>query len=458
MTMAAAGIISGAFILCDGIDVQAAGLSSSLPTAGFSLTVEGGNSIKTVKEEVKIIVNKNNSSTATTQATTQTTTVTEVTSAPQVTGEVSEIPSTGDANKAAVETTIHFDKEIIEPVVHEKTEEAYDGEDTLSREVREAYANLVIAQVNDYVNVRDYPDENEGKIVGKLYNNSVGNFIEEDNGWYKIQSGNCTGYVKAEYCVTGEDAIDLAKEVGTVMARVNTTTLKVRDGAGLDAAVLGLVPIDDELIVVEEDGEWVKVDIEEGYGYVSKEFVDLHTEFVMAESKEEEEARLAKEKAERDKANAAARAAREAQEAEAARAAAAAAGLDPNAVAPAAPAPSVSGNGAGVSVANYALKFVGNPYVYGGSSLTHGTDCSGFVMSVYNNFGVSLPHSSSADRSVGYDVGGLANAQPGDIVCYSGHVAIYIGNGQIVHASTSRTGIIVSNVNYRTPICVRRIF
>ena len=148
------------------------------------------------------------------------------------------------------------------------------------------YVDLVIAQVEgSYVNIRSGPGTNT-QILGKLYNNSVGNFIEEDNGWYKIQSGNCTGYVKAEYCVTGEDAIDLAKEVGTVMARVNTTTLKVRDGAGLDAAVLGLVPIDDELIVVEEDGEWVKVDIEEGYGYVSKEFVDLHTEFVMAESKE----------------------------------------------------------------------------------------------------------------------------------------------------------------------------
>ena len=102
--------------------------------------------------------------------------------------------------------------------------------------------------------------------------------------------------------------------------------------------------------------------------------------------------------------------------------------------------------------------YVGNPYVYGGTSLTNGTDCSGFVMSVYANFGVSLPHSSSALRSKGYDVGGLANAQPGDIVCYSGHVALYIGNGQIVHASTSKTGIIISNANYRSILAVRRIF
>ena len=114
---------------------------------------------------------------------------------------------------------------------------------------------------------------------------------------------------------------------------------------------------------------------------------------------------------------------------------------------------------AGSTVADFALQFVGNPYEYGGTSLTNGADCSGFVMSVYENFGVSLPHSSSADRNVGTEVaGGLSNAQAGDIVCYSGHVGIYIGNGQIVHASTEETGIKVSDADYRTPITVRRIF
>ena len=117
-----------------------------------------------------------------------------------------------------------------------------------------------------------------------------------------------------------------------------------------------------------------------------------------------------------------------------------------------------SGSQLGKNVADFACQFVGNPYVYGGSSLTNGTDCSGFVMSVYNNFGVSLPHSSSADRNVGSSVGGLENAQPGDIVCYSGHVGIYVGDGKIVHASTSKTGIIISNANYRSVLSVRRIF
>ena len=112
----------------------------------------------------------------------------------------------------------------------------------------------------------------------------------------------------------------------------------------------------------------------------------------------------------------------------------------------------------GVSVAEYALQFVGNPYVYGGTSLTNGADCSGFVMSVYANFGVSLPHSSASDRSQGAAVDGLENAQPGDLICYSGHVALYIGNGQIVHASNKKTGIIVSRADYRKILAIRRIF
>ena len=435
------------------IDAEAAGLSGMLPTAGFSEIVEGGPSIKTVKEEVKEIVKKRKTS-AENKNTTGTQTVTASTQQPTTEQAVSEEASTEvvpviEKIEPDGISLIDFDKEIVEPITHEP-----EKPDEMGRELREDFSNLVIAQVDNYVNVRDYPDEEQGNIVGKLYDNSVGNFIEEVNGWYKIESGNCTGYVKAEYCVTGEEAVKVAKEVGTLLATVNTTTLKVREEPGLDAKVLGLVPIEDELVVVEELEGWVKVDIEEGFGYVSNEYVNLHTEFVKAESKEEEEARLAKEKAERDKANAAARRAAEAQAAAEAAAAAAANGEE----VPAAPAISISGNGMGASVVKFALQFVGNPYVYGGSSLTNGTDCSGFVMSVYNNFGVSLPHSSSADRLVGYDVGGLANAQPGDIVCYSGHVAIYMGGGQIVHASTSRTGIIVSNVNYRTPLCVRRIF
>ncbi len=313
----------------------------------------------------------------------------------------------------------------------------------VKEEVPSEFENLVIAQVNDYVNVRAEANT-ESEIVGKLYDESVGTFIEETDGWYKITSGNVTGYVKAEFCVTGEDAVALAEEVGTKIATVNTTTLKVRTEADLDSSVMGLLPLGEELVVVKEeepiDG-WVKISIEEGEGYVSTEFVSLRTDFVKAESKEEEAQRLAEEAAARAEAQ---RAAQQAMS---------------NSSNNTTTVPVITGDSEmGVAVAEYACQFVGNPYVWGGTSLTNGADCSGFVMSVYSNFGVSLPHSSTADRNQGYAVDGLANAQPGDLICYSGHVAIYIGNGQIVHASSSKTGIIISNADYKKILAVRRIF
>lgn len=311
----------------------------------------------------------------------------------------------------------------------------------------EMFRNLVIAQVNRYVNIRSMPSE-EGEIVGKLYDKSVGTFIAEENGWYQITSGTVTGYVKAEYCVTGEAAVELAREVGMRMATVNTTTLYVRTEPRIDAPRLGMVPEGEDFLVLDETDGWIMINMEEGDGWVSKDYVDIRTEFVEAESRAEEEARLAKEAEERRKAQEAARASQAAQQQQ---------------TQTQTPTQSTNytvaeGSELGVAVAEYALQFVGNPYVYGGTSLTNGADCSGFVMSVYANFGVSLPHSSKADRSQGYAVDSLENAQPGDLICYSGHVALYIGNGQIVHASNSKTGIIVSNANYKKILAIRRIF
>ena len=343
----------------------------------------------------------------------------------------------GSNSTVKIETTIELS--IIEEMQTALAAEAAAAEAAAEEE---SFKSLVIAQVDRYVNVRNTPGE-DGEIVGKLYDDSVGTYISEKDGWYEITSGSVTGYVKAEYCVTGDAAVELAKEVGTRIAVVDTTTLFVCQEPGTDAAILGMVPMEEELIVTEELEGWVKVSIEEGEGYVSTDYVKLKTEFVKAESKAEEEARLQKEREEREKAQAAARASQESAQT----------------TQSVAPATNFTSDGSmGAAVAEFALQFVGNPYVYGGTSLTNGADCSGFVMSVYANYGVSLPHSSTSQRSQGYAVDGLANAQPGDIICYSGHVGIYIGNNQIVHASTAKTGIKVSNADYRSILAVRRIF
>ena len=354
----------------------------------------------------------------------------------------------GFADLASTETKISASsKKIEETVVVSKgyTEDLKKAANTGLSDEEESFKNLVIAKVHDYVNVRDIPSE-DGNIVGKLYDKSVGNFIEEEDGWYKISSGSVEGYVKGEYCVTGDDAVDYAKEVGTRIATVTTTTLKVREQPGMEEVVLGLVPIEDELIVTEELDGWVKVNIEEGDGYVSMDYVTLSTEFVKAESIEEENARLAKEEAAR-------KAAKEAASKKMAERSSGSSKSSDGGKTYESPTGST-----GADVVKFAKQFVGNPYVYGGTSLTNGADCSGFVMSVYNNFGVSLPHSSAADRNVGAAVNGIENAQPGDIICYSGHVGIYAGDGQIVHASTSKTGIIVSSATYRSILSIRRIF
>ena len=178
------------------------------------------------------------------------------------------------------------------------SETATDVAATEAEPVKSAYADTAVAQVNDSVNIRANADENSD-VLGKLYNNGVGTVLETtDNGWYKIQSGSVTGYVKSEYVVVGDDA--LVQSVGRRVAKVNTETLKVRTSTSTDSAVLGLVSGEDDLTVVDEatDG-WVGVSTADGTGYVSSDYVTLNTEFTYAESKEEEAARLAKEEAER---------------------------------------------------------------------------------------------------------------------------------------------------------------
>ncbi len=314
------------------------------------------------------------------------------------------------------------------------------------------YADIAIAQVDDYVNIRSEPNT-DSEVLGKLYDNSAATVLETtEDGWYLITSGTVTGYVKCEYVVVGNE--ELAREVSTRYAIVTTQTLYVRKAPTTEDNnnIIHMLPEGGDVVVIDEslrESGWVLVATEAGDGYVSTDYVSLWTDFVKAESKEEEEARLAKEEEERRAAAAAAEAARQN--------AAASAGTTSTQT-PTTTTYSAPSGSNGQAVVDYACQFVGNPYVYGGTSLTNGADCSGFVMSVYAAFGVSLPRTDREIRNSGYEVS-VSEMQPGDIVCYSGHVAIYCGNDTIVHASTAATGIkYTSPVAYRTILSVRRIF
>lgn len=435
----AAVALAGIVVVSGGsFSTQAMRVNSILPVAGVGLTLEEGTSVENLEQiaQGNTVADSGRSATVT-----PTVAVT-----PTVTPKAQDETEEAETDEAAV-----TDEELSEDVAEDE-------------ETGDEYGNLVIAQVHDWVNVRRGPST-DSEIIGKLYNNSVGELIRVEGDWYYIASGTINGYVKAEYCVTGEEAEAMVDEVSVKTATVNAQTLNFRSEPSTDSVLLKQLANGTVLDVISTDYDgWVEVSVGGTTGYVSAEYVKVTVSFVSAESKEEEEARLAAE-----------RAAREEEERRAAEQQAAANAAAQQAVADVAAeqqadsqtmaqegvpleTPTVSSSFKGVEVANFALQFVGNPYVYGGTSLTNGADCSGFVLAVYANFGVSLPHSATADRSMGIAVPSLPEAQPGDLVCYSGHVGIYIGNGQIVHASTVRTGIKISDANYKPIVCIRRIF
>lgn len=359
----------------------------------------------------------------------------------------------------------------------ETTTEAPTQEETTTEAPKETsvYDTIAMSQVEDYVNVRTAPST-DADIVGKIYNNCAATIVGTEGDWYKIESGNCTGYIKKDYFVTGEEAKEIAVNCGYVNATVTTETLNVREGQQADGRILTQLPEGGQYDVIQYGDGWVYLNIDEDVkGWVSMDYVNIDVKFNTAITLEEEEAKLAEEARLAEEAKEAERKAREAKAAEEARRKAAASKNTSSSSSSNTSSSSSSSNtqisdsvdtssasALRAAVVAYALQFEGNPYVYGGSSLTNGTDCSGFTMAVYNYFGYSLPHQSGSQSGCGTRVS-LDSLLPGDLLFYTnggssiGHVALYIGNGQIIHASTPSTGIKISSANYRTPLCAVRI-
>lgn len=291
-------------------------------------------------------------------------------------------------------------------------EQEEDAQQTAEPETHWGYTNLGIAHVDNHLNIREEPNEN-GKLIGKLSKDAACEILEiDENGWAHIKSGKVEGYCSTEFLYLGEEAVARGREVASMIAIVNTQTLKVREQPNTDSTVITLIPEEEQLEVVEimENG-WIKFLLDDEEAYVSGEYVDV-------EERLEKAVTLTELK-----------------------------------------------YGQGVSdvrvdLVQYAKQFVGNPYVWGGTSLTNGADCSGFTLSIFKKYGVSLPHHAASQAQLGTKVD-YSSAQPGDLVFYAkngriNHVAIYIGNGQVIHASSPKTGIKISSWNYRTPAGIRR--
>ena len=283
------------------------------------------------------------------------------------------------------------------------------------------YDNLGVSNVSNYLNVRDNPDEKKGKIIAKLPSNAGCDILDTStSGWYKIRSGNITGYVKSEYILTGQQAKDKALQVAKLMAISNSERFLVAD---------------------QQDG-WVKIEIDDQDAYLSSDYVDV--KYGLEEAiKYTPVVEVADTSSKNDSKNSSKNSSKNNS------------GKKNSANDGAAGSKSGSVSSKRAQIANYAVQFVGNRYVYGGTSLTNGTDCSGFTMSVMAKFGVSLPHNSGAQSGCGKSITS-SQMRPGDLVFYSGsgginHVALYIGNGQVCHASNARSGIKISTWNYRTP-------
>ena len=286
----------------------------------------------------------------------------------------------------------------------------------IAREMENAtygYTNLGIANVESgNLNVREEPST-EAKMVGKMPKNSACEILEINDGWAHITSGEIEGYVSTDYLLMGPDAVMVAKELVQTIARVDVDGLNVRDQASLESAVLTSVPKGEELQYIETvNEEWIKVDIDNQEAYVCADYVEIEEKL-------------------------------------------------PTAITMTELIYGVGVSDVRVDLVEYAKQFLGNPYVWGGESLTNGVDCSGFVLCIYKKYGIKLPHYSVAQSNCGTKIS-TSELQPGDLIFYANssgtinHVGIYIGNSQVIHASNPKSGIKISTYNYRTPVkCVR---
>lgn len=273
------------------------------------------------------------------------------------------------------------------------------------------YDNLGVANVSESLNIRKEPNTNSS-IVGKLPKDSGCEIIQIENGWAKINSGFVEGYVSEEYLLTGVDAVAKAEEVAALTATVTAKNLKVRTEPNTQSQVLALIKNGAAYEIKDQKNGWVEITFDGKNSYLSEEYVEVSERLKTALTLTEEKY-------------------------------------------------GVGVTNVGADLAQYASSFVGNPYVYGGTSLTKGADCSGFTLSVFKKYGVKLPHSARSQSNYGTSVS-MDQLNAGDLVFYSkngsiDHVAIYIGGGKVIHASTPKAGIIISKLNYRTPTCARRL-
>lgn len=258
-------------------------------------------------------------------------------------------------------------------------------------------------------------ESDSGKEAGQMQKGFGCEIVNETDNFYYIVSGNLSGYIKKSAIAIEDEAMELGAQYEKLTATVTAKNLKIRSGPGTKYKRISMVKKRTSLPVVEElaDKGWVQVEFDESSDcYVSMDYVNigytLETGLTMMEVR--------------------------------------------------------YGRGVtdvGVSIAEYAQQFIGNPYVWGGSSLTKGADCSGFTMTIFKKYGVKLTHSARAQSKCGIAVS-VKDLKPGDLVFYSNesginHVTIYIGNGEVCHASSPKTGIIVTKLNYRKVTCCRRL-